>query len=121
MTCVCKFRYRLCSITFPEALFSEKELVGKAFFENAGGSYTSSFVIDRLFRFYKSGKVQPYGYHPTSELTGKEMDEARFRLSAMLNITPDSLSFGPSHNSEHLRVSTGLFSNLPEWRCHNCD
>ena len=60
--------------------FSEKELAGKAFFENAGGSYTSSFVIDRLLRFYKSRKVQPYGYHPTSELAGMEMDEARFEM-----------------------------------------
>ena len=59
--------------------FSEKELAGKAFFENAGGSYTSSFVIDRLLRFYKSRKVQPYGYYPVSELAGMEMDEARFR------------------------------------------
>ena len=76
--------------------FSEKELAGKAFFENAGGSYTSSFVIDRLLRFYKSRKVQPYGYYPVSELAGAEMDEARSRLSEMMNIKSESLSFGPS-------------------------
>ena len=31
-----------------------------AFFENAGGSYACGAVIDRLHRFYRERKMQPY-------------------------------------------------------------
>ena len=76
--------------------FSDPDLQGHAFFENAGGSFTCRQVIDRLTRFYHSRKVQPYGAYPASRLAGEEMDEARTRLSAMLGVAPDELSFGPS-------------------------
>ncbi len=76
--------------------FSEPSLKGQAFFENAGGSYTSRFVIDRLMRFYRERKVQPYYPFEASTLAGEEMDEARRRLAEILNIGEDELSFGPS-------------------------
>lgn len=67
-----------------------------AFFENAGGSYPCRQVVDRLHRFYTERKVQPYGPYPAAEAGGAEMDEARARLSAMLGVAPEELSFGPS-------------------------
>ena len=76
--------------------FDELSLQGQAFFENAGGSYTSKPVIDRLFRFYHSRKVQPYAPYEASRLGGEEMDEARTRLAAMMGVDTDELSFGPS-------------------------
>ncbi len=76
--------------------FSEAPLQGQAFFENAGGSYTCGAVIDRLTRYYKQRKVQPYYPFAASTLAGEEMDEARARLAAVLNIEADELSFGPS-------------------------
>ena len=76
--------------------FAEAPLQGQAFFENAGGSYTCGAVIDRLTRYYKQRKVQPYYPFEASRLAGEEMDEARARLSAVLNIEADELSFGPS-------------------------
>ena len=76
--------------------FDEPSLAGQAFFENAGGSYTSRFVINRLLRFYTQRKVQPYGPYAASRLAGEEMDEARSRLAAVLNIPANDLSFGPS-------------------------
>ncbi|MEE9453269.1 MAG: aminotransferase class V-fold PLP-dependent enzyme [Paracoccaceae bacterium] len=76
--------------------FNAPSLQGQAFFENAGGSYTSKFVIDRLNRYYNERKVQPYAPYAASELAGGEMDEARIRLAAILNIAPQDLSFGPS-------------------------
>jgi len=76
--------------------FKEPTLQGQAFFENAGGSYTSKFVIDRLHRYYTQRKVQPYAPYEASRLAGEEMDEARERLSGVLNIPADDLSFGPS-------------------------
>ncbi len=76
--------------------FQEPSLQGQAFFENAGGSYTCKPVIDRLFRYYHQRKVQPYAPYEASRLAGAEMDEARIRLSAIMNIGVDELSFGPS-------------------------
>ncbi len=76
--------------------FSSPSLEGQAFFENAGGSYTAKPVIDRLTRFYHDRKVQPYAPYTASQLGGAEMDEARARLSAMMGIERDELSFGPS-------------------------
>ncbi|MCF6274088.1 MAG: aminotransferase class V-fold PLP-dependent enzyme [Rhodobacteraceae bacterium] len=74
----------------------EPSLQGQVFFENAGGSYTCAPVIERLTRYYHQRKVQPYYPFEASRLAGEEMDEARRRLSKVLNIKADELSFGPS-------------------------
>lgn len=76
--------------------FKQVPLQGQAFFENAGGSYTCAPVIERLTRYYTQRKVQPYYPFEASRLAGEEMDEARTRLAAVLNIEADELSFGPS-------------------------
>lgn len=76
--------------------FEQESLKGRAFFENAGGSYTCRQVIDRLTRFYTERKMQPYGPYEASRLGGAEMDEARSRLAAMMGVDTDELSFGPS-------------------------
>jgi selenocysteine lyase/cysteine desulfurase len=76
--------------------FGAPSLAGQAFFENAGGSYPCQPVIDRLTRFYRERKVQPYGAYRASRLAGEEMDEARERLAAILNVPTEELSFGPS-------------------------
>jgi selenocysteine lyase/cysteine desulfurase len=76
--------------------FDSPVLSSHAFFENAGGSYPCAQVIDRLTRFYTHRKVQPYAPYPGSELGGAEMDEARTRLAAMMNVHREEVSFGPS-------------------------
>ncbi len=76
--------------------FAERSLKGQAFFENAGGSYTCAPVIDRLTRFYRERKVQPYAPYDASRVGGEEMDNARVRLAAMLGVATDEVSFGPS-------------------------
>lgn len=76
--------------------FAVPALEGQAFFENAGGSYACRQVIDRLTRYYRERKVQPYGPYEASRLAGEEMDEARARLAAMLGVETDEVSFGPS-------------------------
>lgn len=76
--------------------FSEPALRGQAFFENAGGSYACGPVIDRLNRYYRERKVQPYAPYAAAIAAGAEMDEARTRMAAMLNVTPEEVSFGPS-------------------------
>lgn len=76
--------------------FSEPSLQGQAFFENAGGSYACGQVIARLDRYYRARKVQPYAPYAAAEAAGAEMDEARERLAALLNVNADELHFGPS-------------------------
>ena len=76
--------------------FAQPHLQGKAFFENAGGSYPCIQVINRLERFYRQRKVQPYAPYEISEIAGAEMDEARTRLAAIMGVAADELSFGPS-------------------------
>ena len=76
--------------------FSQDLLNSHVFFENAGGSYPCLPVVERLNRFYTERKVQPYGPYPGAEAAGAEMDEARSRLSALMGVNEDELSFGPS-------------------------
>ncbi len=90
--------------------FAEPSLQGRAFFENAGGSYTCRQVIDRLHRFYTERKVQPYGRYAASAAGGAEMDEARERLAALMNVETDELSFGPS-TSQNTYVLAQAFAD----------
>jgi len=114
--------------------FDAPELAGQAFFENAGGSYPSRFVTDRLERFYKTRKVQPYAPYAASKSGGEEMDEARTRLAAMLGVDGDELSFGPSTSANTYTLSQAFRQMLPDgaaiivtnqawrkvaWRCVN--
>ena len=94
--------------------FEEPSLQGQAFFENAGGSYTCKPVIDRLTRYYHQRKVQPYYPFEASRLAGEEMDEARSRLSAILNIEQDELSFGPSTTQNTYVLSQAFGQMLSE-------
>ena len=94
--------------------FSEPSLDGQAFFENAGGSYPCSFVVDRLTRFYNERKVQPYGPFAASRVGGEEMDEARVRMAAILGVETDELSFGPSTTQNTYVLAQAFRQHLPE-------
>ncbi len=76
--------------------FSEPSLKGQAFFENAGGSYTSQAVLDRLDHYYRATKVQPYSVYPASAAAGQAMDLAYERIAEALNVSSDWIHFGPS-------------------------
>ena len=89
--------------------FDEPSLRGWAFFENAGGSYACTQVIEALNHYYRETKVQPYGYSPASIRAGEKMDEAYSRLAAYLNVGADELHFGPS-TSQNTYVLANSFS-----------
>ncbi len=76
--------------------FAEPSLAGQAFFENAGGSYTAGPVLEKLERFYRANKLQPYGFYPASEEAGRQMDLSYTRLAQALNVDPAWIHFGPS-------------------------
>lgn len=76
--------------------FSEPSLDGFVHLENAGGSYACGAVIDRLNRFYRATKLQPYYPSAPSTAGGEAMDEARTRWADWLGVGEDELHFGPS-------------------------
>lgn len=79
--------------------FAEPSLDGQAFFENAGGSYTSRAVLAKLDHFYRATKVQPYGVYPASRAAGEAMNLSFERLAQALNVTADWIHFGPSSSA----------------------
>lgn len=92
--------------------FSESSLQGFAHFENAGGSYACRQMIDSLHRFYLETKVQPYyGFEP-SHGGGLEMDRARQRMAAWLNVAEDEVHFGPSTSQNTYVVAQALRQHL---------
>ena len=76
--------------------FKEDSLAGVSHFDNAGGSYACAPVIDRLSRYYRETKVQPYGVHPVSRRAGEEMDSAHRRLAEYLGVDGAEVHMGPS-------------------------
>ncbi len=76
--------------------FREPSLDGRAFFENAGGSYVCGQVITRLHDFYTQTKVQPYYPYPASERAGEVMDSSYPHFAAYLGVDPEEVYFGPS-------------------------
>ena len=91
--------------------FQFEEVVGNGFFENAGGSFMSKQVIERLTRYHNQRRVQPYWVFNSSKLAGEEMDESRSRMAALLNVSNSSLHFGPS-TSQNTYVLANAFKDL---------
>ena len=91
--------------------FSEPSLEGKAFFENAGGSYPCRQVVDRLCNLYLKTKVQPYHQFPTAIEAGEAMDESYPALARYLGVTADEIYIGPS-TSQNTYVLANGFRNL---------
>ena len=67
-----------------------------SFFENAGGSYVPSNVIERLNHFMTSTKVQPYAEFDTSAIAGDNMDKATNFFAEMINANNDEIIIGGS-------------------------
>ncbi|MFK8016578.1 MAG: aminotransferase class V-fold PLP-dependent enzyme [Gammaproteobacteria bacterium] len=76
--------------------FAEPSLQAHAFFENAGGSYACQAVIDRLDRYYRQTKLQPYYPSSPSMEAGREMDASYERLASWLGVAPSEVLLGPS-------------------------
>lgn len=79
--------------------FAEPSLHGQAFFENAGGSYTSRAVLGKLEHFYRATKVQPYGVYPASQAAGAAMNLSYERMAQAFNVSADWIHFGPSSSA----------------------
>lgn len=92
--------------------FTEPSLRGFAHFENAGGSYACRQTIEWLNRYYRQTKVQPYYAFAPSKLAGEQMDAARERMAAWLNVGTDELHFGPSSSQNTYVIAQALRQQL---------
>lgn len=92
--------------------FREPSLAGFAHFENAGGSYAAAQTIAWLDRYYRQTKVQPYYVFPASARAGEQMDAAKARLAAWLNVGADELQFGPSTSQNTYVLAQALRRHL---------
>jgi len=92
--------------------FSEESLRDFGFFENAGGSYACGAVIERLQTYYRQTKVQPYYPFPASLKAGAQMDAARSRMAAWLNVATHEVHFGPSTSQNTYVVAQALRQHL---------
>jgi cysteine desulfurase family protein (TIGR01976 family) len=92
--------------------FSEPSLQDFAHFENAGGSYACRQTTEWLDHFYRQTKVQPYYDFPASALAGEQMDAAKQRLAAWLNVATDELHFGPSTSQNTYVIAQALRQEL---------
>jgi cysteine desulfurase family protein (TIGR01976 family) len=92
--------------------FAEPSLAGFAHFENAGGSYACRQAIAWLERYYRQTKVQPYYAFAPSKIAGEQMDAAKTRLAAWLNVEADELHFGPSTSQNTYVLAQALREHL---------
>lgn len=92
--------------------FTEPSLEDFAHFENAGGSYACRQTIEWLNRYYRQTKVQPYYAFAPSKLAGEQMDAARERMAAWLNVGTDELHFGPSSSQNTYVIAQALRQQL---------
>lgn len=92
--------------------FAEPSLQGFAHFENAGGSYACGQAIGALEGFYRRNKVQPYHHFEPSREGGEQMDRARERMAAWLNVGADELHFGPSTSANTYVLAQALRGHL---------
>lgn len=65
-----------------------------AFFENAGGTYVPSQVIEQLNDFMTSTKVQPYGPYKASQQATKAIELATVKMAEMVNANEDEVVIG---------------------------
>jgi len=92
--------------------FAEDSLAGFAHFENAGGSYACGAVIEQLGHYYRQTKVQPYYDFPASREAGHQMDSARSRMAAWLNVATEEVHFGPSTSQNTYVIAQALRQHL---------
>ena len=83
-----------------------------SFFENAGGSYVPSDVIERLNHFMTSTKVQPYAEFDTSAIAGENMDKATNYFAEMINAENDEIIISGSTTMNMYVLSNAMKSLL---------
>jgi selenocysteine lyase/cysteine desulfurase len=82
-----------------------------AFFDNAGGTFACGAVVDRLTRFYRENKVQPYTHNAVAAAASEQMAAGRSAIAALLGVPETTLTLGPSttQNFNTLSIACAAF------------
>ena len=95
--------------------FFETELAKDwAFFDNAGGSFPCAAVVDRLTRFYRENKVQPFTHNALAKAASDQMAEGRSVMSQLLGVPESTLTIGPSTTQNFNTLSTACAAFVKE-------
>lgn len=92
--------------------FRQPELQGFAHFENAGGSFTSADVLNRMRNFYWNNKVQPYEHFGPGRAATRQMEESYRRMAQAMNVAADWIHFGPSTSANTYTLAHAFASWL---------
>ena len=92
--------------------FSDPKSSKWSFFENAGGSYVPTNVIEHLNHFMTSTKVQPYAEFDTSAIAGDNMDQATKLFAEMINAKTYEIIIGGSTTMNMYVLSNAMRSLL---------
>jgi cysteine desulfurase family protein (TIGR01976 family) len=90
--------------------FNEPSLEGSRLRERGGLACRQT--IAWLDRYYRQTKVQPYYDFPASRSAGEQMDAAKARMAAWLNVGTDELHFGPSTSANSYVIAQALRQEL---------
>jgi len=83
-----------------------------AFFDNAGGTFPCGAVVDRLTRFYRENKVQPYTYNAVAAAASEQMVAGRSVIADLLGVPETTLTLGPSTTQNVNTLSTACSAFL---------
>lgn len=67
-----------------------------SFFENAGGSFVPTSVIDRLTTYMTETQVQPAALYPASALAAERMADGHRLMAEMIGAAPDEVTVSAS-------------------------
>ena len=81
---------------------------GWAYFENAGGSYVPSTVIDRITTHMRVSQLQPAWPAAPSRLAKDHLDTGQRQLAEMIHADPDEIIVGPSTTMNVYVLAQGL-------------
>ncbi len=81
---------------------------GWAYFENAGGSYVPTTVIDRLSAYMRETQMQPAWPAAPSKLARERLVTGQQQIAQMINADPDEIIVGPSTTLNVYVLAQGL-------------
>ena len=99
-----------CRSQFPQ--FRNPDTAAWAFCENAGGSYAPDPVVERMERYFRELKSQPYYPHAMAAELGRGMDESTEKLAAAINADPDEIVLGASSTINVYVAANALRSEI---------
>lgn len=67
-----------------------------SFFDNAGGSFACAQVIDRLTKFYRENKVQPFAHNALAGAAHDQLAKGRSVMAQILGIPENTITMGAS-------------------------